>query len=200
MRNSVRRHLSTEIYSKGYFRAPAPDLINFKYGKDICPVCLETKVTFIKPPFGEYSKCCLDCLSKNDIRFTHDSEYGPVTSDELSPELEDIGDIKKHVSEKSIKELLITPEFTNIQGGAWKIHCNDFMIFRGIWEPSDFTENSNERNGKKLFMDMTDEESNQIWDEYELIDSEIENTWEDIQYYAFECCHCGKLRGYWDCS
>lgn len=201
MRNTIGRYLKGDIFNKGYFSASAPDLVNFKYGKDNCPVCKETKSKFIIPPFGEYSKICLDCLLITDIKFSHDSEHGPVISENLPPDfLEEIGDIKKHINENYIKELLRTPEFSNIQGCRWMIHCNDFMIFRGIWEPIDFTENSTDRNGKKLFIEMTDKDYIHLWDDCELAENEQEYSWEDVQYYAFECRHCGKLRGYWDCS
>lgn len=199
MKNSVSRYLKNDVFNKGYFEAPVSDLMNFKYGKDFCPICKQAKFKFITPPFGDCSIICLDCLLTTNVKFSHDSEYGIVTLENLPPELlEDIGDVKNHVSEKCINDLLLTPEFSNIQGGRWLGHCNDFMVFKGIWEPVDFTEKSEDKNGKKLFLEMTSKEQAHLWDECELNDNETEYSWEDIQYYTFECRHCGKLRGYWE--
>ncbi|MCU0352449.1 MAG: CbrC family protein [Cytophagales bacterium] len=201
MRNSVNRYLRNDIFSKGYFCAPCVDLMNFKYGRDNCPVCKEVKSKFVIPPFGEYAKICLDCLSNTDIKFSHDSECGPVVWENVpSTVLADFGNVRDYVAERSIRELLITPAFTSIQGGIWKVHCKDFMVFRGIWIPCDFTANSQNNNGKKLFLEMTDRDCHRLWDDCELNDDETEKSWEHVQFYAFECRHCGKLRGYWDCS
>ncbi|MGE5107321.1 MAG: hypothetical protein ACM3H8_07240, partial [Sphingobacteriales bacterium] len=76
---------------------------------------------------------------------------------------------------------------------------NDFMIYAGIWEPLDFYTNSKTGDGRDLFMDMTDKEINHIWDFSLEKEEKILEEW-DVAYYVFECRHCGKLRGYWDCD
>jgi uncharacterized protein CbrC (UPF0167 family) len=196
MRNSASRHFKTHTFTKGYFDAPESDLEGFQYGKELCPICQETKTKFVLSP----KKCCLDCLQKSDFKFIHDSEFGVVTVENQPFELSDEHNIKKHVSDDRIEALCRTPNFTNIQGGVWQIHCHDFMVFIGIWEPADFTEKSPDKNGKSLFLEMTEETYNHLWDSCELADAETKNCWEDVFYYAFECKHCGKLKGYWDCT
>ena len=73
------------------------------------------------------------------------------------------------------------------------------MIYKGTWEPGDFYRNSKNGNGRDLFLEMTDQDLNHLWDE-SLEDGEIELKSWYATYYAFECRHCGKLRGNWDCD
>lgn len=94
-----------------------------------------------------------------------------------------------------------TPQIIAYQQELWLTHCNDFMVYKGTWEPSDFYKNSSTGDGRDLFMKMTDAEMTHLWN-----DSQINNqatielwTW-DARYYVFECRHCGKLRGNWDCD
>jgi len=42
------------------------------------------------------------------------------------------------------------------QQELWLTHCNDFMIYKGTWEPKDFIANRKSGNGKALFLEMTD--------------------------------------------
>ena len=197
MKNLIEKYLGQELFKKGYFNAPITDLVNFSYGKQTCPVCEQIKSKFIMPPSGGYDKCCIDCLKQTKLEFIHESEFGIVTLEKLPFELDYDEDIKKHVSEDQIKEMLQTPQYKSFNSGMWRIHCKDFMEFIGIWEPADFTLNSPDSNGKKLFLEMT-EDSNHLWDECELKEDELEDTWEDVQYYTFICKHCGRLRGYWE--
>jgi hypothetical protein len=50
-----------------------------------------------------------------------------------------------------------------------------------------------------LFLEMTDNDLNHLWDE-SLEDGKLELKSWYATYYAFECQHCGKLRGNWDCD
>ncbi|RPH31399.1 MAG: hypothetical protein EHM93_13675 [Bacteroidales bacterium] len=199
-RNIVKGNLKKEIFYKGYFKAPIADLMNFQYGKDLCPICKESKTKFFLYPDREIKKCCLDCLLRMEFYFTHDTEKGFVTYENLPIHIAEEININKYVSSESISKLLITPNYSNIQGDNWKLHCDDFMNFIGIWEPLDFTNNSPDMNGKKLFLEMTDENYNHLWEECELEDNERDKCWIDVQYYAFQCTKCGKLKGYWNCS
>lgn len=96
-------------------------------------------------------------------------------------------------------ELRRTPQIVTLQQELWLTHCNDFMTYKGTWEPSDFNKNSNSGNGKELFLEMTDSELNHLWDDsLEKGETELEEWY--ATYYVFECKHCGKLRGNWDCD
>jgi uncharacterized protein CbrC (UPF0167 family) len=199
MRNTASRFFQKETFKKGYFDAPAPDIAGFKYGKAECPFCKEVKSKFITSNIPDAERCCLDCLQKNDFKFDHDSEFGIVHTENLPDYMEDT-DATKQVSAEKINEMLLTPNFINIQGENWLTHCDDFMIFKGLWEPHDFTARSIDNNGKKLFMEMTEGNYDHLWESCGLDDDETRNIWEDVYYYAFECKHCKKMKGYWDCS
>jgi len=72
------------------------------------------------------------------------------------------------------------------------------MIYKGTWEPKDFYNNCSDGDGRKLFMDMTSEYQN-LWDDSLSEGETVLDEWY-ATYYVFECTHCGKLRGNWDCD
>jgi uncharacterized protein CbrC (UPF0167 family) len=200
MNSTLGRRFKREVFNKGYFNASIADLINFQFGKNVCPVCKTEQTKFILPPWGEFDLICLTCLQNETIKFSHQTESGIVTFRDYAPDPRFEPDVRELVSQDSIDKLLITPEFSSIQGEIWLVHCDDFMQFIGIWEPVDFTENSENGDGRELFKLMTSEDFDHLWDEVELAKDERTHTWEGVQYYAFKCLHCGKLRGNWDCD
>jgi uncharacterized protein CbrC (UPF0167 family) len=63
-----------------------------------------------------------------------------------------------------LKEMLRTPRIVTWNQELWLTHCNDFMIYKGTWEPKDFYSNSQNGNGRKLFLEMTNEDLLHLWD------------------------------------
>ena len=53
-------------------------------------------------------------------------------------------------------------------------------------------------DGRRLFLEMTDDDMNHLWDESIPDGADKPVDWY-ATYYAFKCKHCGKLRGNWDC-
>jgi uncharacterized protein CbrC (UPF0167 family) len=100
--------------------------------------------------------------------------------------------------ESSLVALRRTPQFTSWQQGIWLAHCDDFMRYIGTWEPTDFYRNAPDGDGRRLFVEMTDEYKN-LWDESLPSEGGRLVTWH-ATYYAFQCRHCGKRRGNWDCD
>jgi uncharacterized protein CbrC (UPF0167 family) len=98
-----------------------------------------------------------------------------------------------------MEEIRRTPQIVTWQEERWLAHCNDFMAYVGTWEPSDFVANSPSGDGRALFLDMTDEDEAHLWDESVDDEEEAPQSWH-ATYYVFECLHCGKLRGNWDCD
>jgi uncharacterized protein CbrC (UPF0167 family) len=198
MSSSLSRKFKNEKFKKGYFNASIVDLKNFTYGNDHCPICKTDQSKFIIPPSGELEKICISCLLGYDLSFAHETERGFVTSNNYEPNLLYEYNIHDFVTKESIDKILKTPEFSSLQGGKWLIHCNDFMEFQGIWDPVDFTNHSTEKNGRKLFLEMTSENKSHLWDNTELAKDEQIYTWSDVQYYSFQCLHCHTRRGNWD--
>ena len=103
------------------------------------------------------------------------------------------------LDDKTLTELRRTPQVVTYQQEIWLTHCNDFMIYKGTWEPLDFYKNSSNGDGRDLFMEMTDKETNHLWDTSLPEGQTLLEEWYPT-YYVFECRRCGKLRGYWDCD
>lgn len=71
------------------------------------------------------------------------------------------------------------------------------MAYQGTWDPHDFYENAPDRDGRVLFMEMTDPDGQNLWDDCWFDKSQPLGYWY-ATYYVFKCLHCGKLRGNWD--
>ena len=189
--------LKKSILNRSYYCAPISDLKNLMLQNDVCPCCNDEKDTFIIPSHREYEMLCMDCLKTIDLTFAHNTEKGLVSKDPILFGQSDELDISIHVPLESIKKLMLTPNFDAPYDAPWLICCKDFMLFIGIWEASNFTRAS-ETSGKELFMQMTDSDYNDLWDELELNDNEEEFTWTGIKYYAFDCPTCNTKRGNWE--
>ncbi|MEO6852278.1 MAG: CbrC family protein, partial [Mucilaginibacter sp.] len=103
------------------------------------------------------------------------------------------------INPERLTEMRRTPQFISWQQELWLCHCDDFMIYKGTWEPNDFYKNSEDGDGRALFMQMTDKELNNLWDDSLPENETLLKEWYPT-YYVFECSHCGKLRGNWDCD
>jgi hypothetical protein len=162
---------------------------------------------------------CYDCLKNRCFGFFHITEAGYLDENGITNYNENNEDEKPHIfignetgeisinydpdissftreipqlSEESIDEMRCTPVFPTWQEVGWPIHCNDFMIYLGSWQPKDF-ELFNNGNGRLLFLDMTDREYHNCWPSEQVSKEE----W-GIAYYAFKCTQCDKLRGICD--
>ena len=182
----------------GYYNAPITDLNGFKYEQKTCELCkTEQNVFTINPnlnPSPEW--ICIQCLNSIKIESPHCTEFGYV--DINLPEFLKEEDAKSHVKEEAYWEMMRTPRYLALQSENWLCHCDDFMDFIGTWEAPDFTKNSKDGNGKNLFISMTDESSQHLWDDFELMESEGKHTWQDCLYYAFKCRKCETMRGHWE--
>ena len=72
------------------------------------------------------------------------------------------------------------------------------MVYLGEWKPKDFNDNASDGDGRRLFLEMTDEKWDHLWDAATPAGEAKPKAWY-ASYYAFRCRHCGKLRGNWDC-
>jgi len=149
---------------------------------------------------------CLDCLSQKKHQVTsQDTELGIVEngilnvwdskSDSFKP-----GRPPTTFRDDALQEICYTPMFEALQQCTYLTCCNDFMAYIGRWVPSDFMKRKPSDNGKSLFQQMTgDEQIEWIWDQ-SIKESRVDEWALGAWYYAFECLHCEKLRGYWDCD
>ncbi|MFK7775162.1 MAG: CbrC family protein [Saprospiraceae bacterium] len=198
MFNLIRavRKYKDQIVKIGFFNASITNLDRFQFEIDKCKSCHEEKSLFVANPNLNPvpESICIDCLKTIDIEITHRTKFGFVDAD-LPKGLEDA---KLKVSRESFSEMLKTPPYLTLQGENWLCHCKDFMEYIGRWEAPDFTNESNDANGKKLFLEMTNKDYQHLWEESELPDNEKEYTWGDVFYHTFECRHCKIKQGYWE--
>jgi uncharacterized protein CbrC (UPF0167 family) len=192
-----------------YFKGPISDMGDLLEGRNKCSICnnehdycfdLEYTIT---DKFGDEEKegkvGCYDCLRKGEFEFWHDTEFGMLDENGLCKIYShNMGNPPKLDSE-TMTELRRTPQVVTYQQEIWLTHCNDFMIYKGTWEPLDFYRNSVNGDGRDLFMKMTDKNINFLWDKSLPEGQALLEEWYPT-YYVFECRHCGKLRGYWDCD
>lgn len=142
---------------------------------------------------------CVNCLREGKFEFWHDTEYGLLAEGGLTRFYNHHMDNPPDIEVEKLMELKRTPQIVTWQQELWLTHCGDFMAYKGTWEPADFYRNSENGNGRDLFLAMTDEDMNHLWDDC-LADGESELKSWYATYYVFECLHCGKLRGNWDCD
>ena len=195
---TAARKYKNEKVKIGYYNASITNLNGFKFEKQICESCKnERKLFTINPNLNPNPIwICIDCLKSIKIITTHDTAFGYVAND-LPEEMLDESAIQ-HVPKESFEEMQRTPRFLTLQGENWMGHCNDFMDYIGTWEALDFTNNSKDRNGKRLFNEMTNDDFQHLWDDFELAENESKYTWEDCLYHTFECRKCKIKKGYWE--
>lgn len=174
----------------------------------ICSICKKTDHCFeldytITDVFNDDDKegklGCYACLREGRFEFWHDTEFGLLDENGLDNIYKRDIAVPASLAIEKLIELKRTPQFITLQQGLWLTHCDDFMVYKGTWEPKDFYSNSKDGDGKALFMSMTDEDMNHLWDDSLPENKNILEEWYST-YYVFECSHCGKLRGNWDCD
>jgi uncharacterized protein CbrC (UPF0167 family) len=192
-----------------YFKGPFSDMADLLNETQECSICkkehdycfnLEFSIT---EKFGNDEKegkvGCYDCLKSGHFEFWHDTEFGVIDNSGISKVYSHNIDNPPTLSEKILKELKRTPQIITNQQELWLTHCNDFMVYLGTWEPMDFYKNSSTGDGRDLFLEMTDKEISFLWDKSLPAGQTILEEWHPT-YYTFECLHCKKLRGNWDCD
>lgn len=178
-----------------YFQAPVENMSHF-VPKGTCTFC-----DTVGPCLGlkDSKRGCLDCLRQGRFYFWHDTEIGLLTPDKgLVSETRSQKKLAREFKRVNFAALLKTPQFVTWQGERWLVHCDDFMIYLGEWEPVDFGKNAPDGDGRKLFMQMVEKELGDLWDRTIPQGATEPAAWH-FQIHAFRCAHCGTLRGHWDC-
>jgi uncharacterized protein CbrC (UPF0167 family) len=192
-----------------YFDGALDEMSDLLEGSHECSICgQESEICFeidyaITDRFSVDEKegkiGCIDCLKKGEFEFWHDTEFGVLDENGLTKVYNHNMDNPPPIENEKLIELRRTPQIVTLQQELWLTHCNDFMIYKGTWEPIDFNKNSKSGNGKELFLEMTDNELSHLWDDsLEEGGTKLEEWY--ATYYVFECKHCAKLRGNWDCD
>jgi len=190
-----------------YWDAPEEQIDLLSKNVEVCSLCGQKgqcfELEYIYPEHSEKEgkKGCLDCLKTGRFTFSHDTEIGLLNKDGLRKEYKHNLEPAwtKHLPELYLENLRRTPFFISYQQGLWLTHCQDFMIFIGTWGTIDFHLNSENGDGRALFIEMTDPSMQEIWP-FMAKESGLPLSKRSIWYHAFKCPHCQRLRGYWDCD
>lgn len=161
--------------------APSPCTLCLQMAPGIPLSCAEWRTFSASGKAHAHGKGCLACLHTGAFTLAHETE--PNTLD--------------LISEECIDELSRTPHFRSWKAAPWLTHCDDYMAYLGVWSESNFNACAPEGKGLQLFQDMTNAEQHSLW---------LNPAWgratsleaQGPTYYAFQCLHCGKLRGFWD--
>lgn len=192
-----------------YFNGPQEDMSELLEGIHTCSFCGRShehcfSVDYaITNRFSEDEKegkvGCFECLRKGEFEFWHDTEFGMLDENGLTKVYLHNMDNPPAVEQEKLVELRRTPQIAAWQQELWLTHCGDFMRYKGTWQPSDFYKYSKSGDGKALFLEMTDKNLNHLWEDNVKKGETILKEWH-ATYYVFECLHCSKLRGNWDCD
>jgi len=190
-----------------YFEGPIDEMFTVGEGTHECSICGKENSMCFELEFAETDRFpekerdgklgCVNCLKNGEFEFCHHTEFGYINKEGKFDTPQNRPEGVKALEHAKLEEFRRTPGFSTWQTEQWLIHCNDFMTYKGTWEPEDFKKNSKDGDGKQLFLDMTDKDWDHLWDE-SMEDGELEEWY--ATYYVFECKHCGKLRGNWDCN
>jgi len=191
-----------------YFQGPIEDMSGLCREDKPCAFCGSTGRCFelehatcpsLTDAQKERAFGCTSCLKKGRFEFWHDTEIGLLDENGLKHVYRHNKRRPADFSRASLVELRKTPQIVTWQQEIWLTHCSDFMAYIGTWEPSDFTANAPDGDGKSLFLSMTDDDLCHLWDA-SLRSGESRSASWHATYYVFRCLLCGKLRGNWDCD
>jgi uncharacterized protein CbrC (UPF0167 family) len=190
-----------------YFQGPADEMSGLTKEEKTCAFCKAIDRCFrltsatcsaLTGAEKEQAFGCASCLKKGRFEFWHDTEIGLLDENGLKHVYKHNKRPPPDFPRLSLIELRKTPRIVTWQQELWLTHCDDFMVYVGTWDPSDFCDNAPDGDGRSLFMEMTDE-YNHLWDSSIREGEERPTSWH-ATYYVFRCLHCGKLRGNWDCG
>ena len=186
-------------------------------GESVCGICGSKGRCFQldsrhKPSDSDASLGCLACLRADRFGFFHVTEAGYLdekgltwygeeprssgrvfvvspTGESADTRSDPLPLAPEPPCEEAIDELRRTPEFHTWNEVPWPIHCNDFMVYLGTWQPRDIAYEAKLRgeSAAEFFVSMTDEQHRGIWpgdtDEW------------GLTFHVFRCTQCGSLIG-----
>jgi len=206
-----------------YFEAPENEMTGLLEGIRECSICGESGRCFqldCADPESLPDAClkdgvgCYTCLRKGRFEFFHTTEIGylfasgpeylgPELEEEevtiVSPQGEPVGmDVAPPVERPTVPghsaiELRRTPGFPTWNEVDWLVHCGDFMVFLGPWQPIDFNRQAENGLGKDVFLSSVDSCHSDFWP------ADSSSNWE-VCCFVFRCTKCGSLRAVVDHS
>ncbi|WP_103072553.1 CbrC family protein [Aquimarina sediminis] len=211
-----------DYINQKYFKASIEETpFESNQNNKACSFCRHTKspsiqlddsLTIISRDANKAEIVCLQCFYEKKYSFEQQAEGGYLTKDGILLDSEKYNYLKDShdydtdllpkekqllsIEKSKIQELQHTPPFNAWQGAIWLVHCNDFMTFIGTWEHKDFVNNSPNNDPSAFFDNICDN-----WNGDDFYDNQFgpnKSEYAESTFYAFECMHCKKKRGYVD--
>ncbi len=178
--------------------------------------CFSLKRAFLASGVPEAELGCVDCLRAGRFGFCHDTVVGFLDQHDLMWELDDepmtpgrvfvggaggaVSEVaqvpeplpRPQVSQASLEGLRRTPRFSTWNEVPWHVHCSDFMVYLGTWQPPE-VQSLGEKQGltaQAAFVDMVDLDYRDMW---------LEGAQEfGFAFHVFRCSSCTKHVGFPD--
>lgn len=189
-----------------YFRGPSQDMDHYEPDEGLCAFCgalgpgfrLDGAICKDLPEEEQVEAIgCPSCLRSGRFGFWHETEVGSLDETGLIARGPHHPPPSGSFPISALAELRRTPPIACHRQELWLVHCYDFMAYLGTWRPEEFAAHDPDRDGGRLFREMTEPAKQHLWNEQRPPSDSAPGSW-DATYYAFRCLHCGKLRGYWD--
>jgi len=199
-----------------YFEAPESEMLGLLAGQHRCDICGQVARCFdlqraLTPEkLAPAALGCIACLQEGRFGFFHSTDVGDLTEDGLTwyghPPMTRprvfVGSsdgLTVHAAEvrpvpmpalpaSAIEELRRTPDFPTWNEVSWPVHCDDFMVFLGSWQPADVAAKAQAvgMDARDLFANMVEREERVLWQE--------EGEW-GMNFVVFRCTKCPQHRG-----
>lgn len=202
-----------------YFEAPEKEMRNLIEGKPTCEICGGQAQCFRldsnqRIQAGGASVGCVECLKADRFGFFHITDAGyldetgltwygeePETSGKVfvagkggivETSEDPVALVPPPPPQEAVDELRRTPIFPTWNEVSWPLHCSDFMIYQGPWQPRNISCEAAQRGvpGVDLFLSMAGTEFREFW-----IDDNPE--W-GLTFHVFRCTRCRQLTGILD--
>jgi len=201
-----------------YWEAPESEVAGLFPGVRSCDLCGQESRCFdlaraIQPTGASASAGCTACLRLGRFGFFHITTMGYLDEQGLTwygddePEeetrefvvdasgtatstvVERLISPRTEVPQEAVEELRRTPDFPTWNEVSWPLHCSDFMIYLGTWQPRDVRRAAAERHRSpsEVFAEMVEAGEERLW-------LENEDEW-SITFHAFRCVTCRALKG-----
>ena len=201
-----------------YFEAPESEMVGLLPDVRRCGICGTEGRCFdlqraIRESGVAASAGCVACLRTGRFGFFHITEIGYLdeggitwySDDEpegharifavdsagtAAPIPTQVGaSTRVTVSPEAIDDLRRTPDFPTWNEVAWPVHCSDFMVYLGTWQPPDVraAAGARQHEPRDLFAEMTDAAEDRLW-------SDDAQQWA-FAFHVFRCGSCSVLRG-----
>jgi uncharacterized protein CbrC (UPF0167 family) len=176
------------------FQGPPSEMRELGHGPETCACCRRVARCF----HGAAGAVCLTCLRAGAAEFRHATELGWIceTGGEGDYEDDELADLAAELSPVAVHDFRRTPSYESCQEPLWLVHCNDFMVYHGAWQPAHFHYMAPDGDGRAFFHRIAGPEWDDWWElgADRLFGGYTPSSWGDAGCYAFRCRHCGTMR------